>query len=169
MEPMWINNELVHSHSLWRICPSTMQTVIEEDSPRKGYLQDIPTIDCLALDKYAPAMHLSATQKTGDVAIGVAVKRDNGQLKNSQIQIVELRLNYTNGKNVSYTKLNGKIQGSLNLLGREITISPSYYFVFTDRVAPVAEWALNRTRIAARAQHNYYVIGVSAFKSALRF
>ncbi len=172
MEPMWIDNEIVHQHTLWPICGDTMQNVVEEDSPRKGYMKGLSSIDCLAMDKYAPRRHLAQGQKTGDVVIGIAERRQNGQFRCSRLQIVEVRLNYKNGRNVSYTELKNKINGTLTFLGRDIPISQNYYFLFPDKVASVAEWAFNRSIHATKdtKQKMYYIIvGLSDFKRALNF
>lgn len=172
MEPMWIDNKIVHQHALWPICGDTMQNVVEEDSPRKGYLTELRSIDCLAMDKFAPRSHLAQGQKTGDVVIGLAERRPNGQFRSSQLQIVEVRLNYKNGRNVSYTELRHKINGTLTSIGRDIPVAQNYYFLFADKVAPVAEWALNRSIHATKdtKQKKYYIIvGLTNFKKALNF
>ena len=172
MEPMWIDNEIVHRHILWPTCGDTMQNVVEEDCPRKGYIRDLSFIDCLAMDKYAPRKHLAQGQKTGDVVIGVATTMQNGNLRCSQLQIVEVRLNYKNGKNVSYSELKNKISGTLAFLGRDIPVSQDYWFLFTDKVASIAEWALNRSIYATKdtKQKKYYkIIRLSDFKSSLNF
>ena len=172
MEPMWIDNEIVHMHYLWPICGDTMQNVVEEDCPRKGYLAGIRDIDCLAMDKYAPRIHIAQGQKTGDVVIGVAEKRPNGQIKCRQLQVVEVRLNFKNGKNVSYTDLRNKINGTLTFLGRDIPVAQNYIFLYSDKVAPVAEWAFNRSIYATKdtKQKKYYlIVSLSEFKSALNY
>lgn len=172
MEPMWIDNEIVHQHNLWPICGDTMQNVVEEDCPRKGYLTGLRSIDCLAMDKFAPRRHLAQGQKTGDVVIGIAERRQDGNIKSSRLQMVEVRLNYKNGRNVSYTELKNKINGTLSFLGRDIPISQNYYFLFPDKVASVAEWALNRSIYATKdtKQKKFYIIvSLSDFKRALNF
>ena len=169
---MWIDNEIVHQHYLWSVCGDTMQNVVEEDSPRKGYLAGIRDIYCLAMDKYAPRKHIAQGQKTGDVVIGVAEKRPNGQIKCRQLQVIEVRLNYKNGKNVSYTDLRNKINGTLTFLGRDIPVAQNYVFLFQDKVAPVAEWAFNRFIHATKdtkQKKSYLIVSLSEFKSALNF
>ena len=52
--------------------------------------------------------------------------------------LVECRLNYESPKNISETDLNDKVRGSINLMGQTPPVNRVVYFLFKEKVKPMA-------------------------------
>lgn len=92
--------------------------------------------------------HRSYQNKTCDFTAGI--KENNA----SKMLLVECRLNYTNANNLTLTELNGKIEGSIAILGHTPPIHNSVYFIFTEKVKSLAvrklrEFKSNRKELLA--------------------
>lgn len=59
-------------------------------------------------------------------------------LKNKQIILTELRFRVNNPKTIKKTDIIGKIDGSIELLSRDIPIYNRYFFIFNDNQKEVA-------------------------------
>ena len=72
-------------------------------------------------------------QSTVDFCFGVSQN-----LKNRQIVLTELRLRVNNPKTIKKSDLVDKVNGSINLLSREIPIYKEFYFIFKNDQKEVA-------------------------------
>ena len=118
MEELIINNTYIHEHPLWACCDSTLQNIAKRDYPNKNYFSNISTIDALDLDSYEKSLHSTNMQCTGDAAIGIAKRKNANSLLDPAYMIVELRMGYDNGKNISLTEICKKVEHSKELLNK---------------------------------------------------
>lgn len=165
MEPLLINNEYLRRHSLWLQCASTLQEISRRDYPTKNYFNQLSRIDALDLDTYERLLHKISTDCTGDAVIGVALEKSGETLTHPFVMIVELRMGYKNGDNISLSKLKRKITYTKTLLSTDLQIYHNYYFVFTDKEEPQARSVLNREAQEIGRMQNYKITSVSEFTS----
>lgn len=164
-----INNEFVQRHPLWSSCPSTLQEISERDYPGKGYFRTMKTVDALDLDSYEHSLGKAFSECTGDATIGIALEKVDERLVSPSLMLVELRMGYDNGLNVSLEDIKRKIEHSKEILNASGTcrIHPDYYFVFTDAEAPRASYKIGREANAAGRMRNYIAVSVSEFQERL--
>ena len=146
MEGLIINNAYLHSHSLWSICPSTLIDIANRDYPRKNYFRAL-NVDALDLDTHEKNIHKGKRGNlacTGDAVIGIALEKDGNTLVHPAMMIVELRMGYKHGDNISLRELKRKVTHTKTLLSTELPIYPKYYFIFTDKEEPQARSLLYR-------------------------
>ena len=169
MEPLLINNEYVHGHPLWLLCPSTLQQVSFRDYPNKAYFKSLSEVDVLDLDTYEKHQKKHATECTGDAVMGIALKKVGDKLMEQYLLIVELRMGYTNGDNLDLDEIRKKVEHSKTLLNSKkiFRIYPDYIFVFTDAEAPQASNKIRRKANEMGRMTNYKVLSVSNFQNAL--
>ena len=72
-------------------------------------------------------------QTTVDFCFGIS-----NNLKNRHIDLTELKLRVNNPKTIKKSDLVDKVNGSINLLSREIPIYKGYYFIFKNDQKEVA-------------------------------
>lgn len=170
MDKWIIDNSIVENHFLWKRCPSTLHDISEKDYPRKEYFRDSPMIEALDLDAYEKQLKKAEPNCTGDAVIGVAKTDVRGRLTDSSLLIVELRLNYKRGDNVSLQKLTKKIESSKDLINCEkVQINDKYCFIFLNkRICAQAQNIMYREAIAANKRGQYLMFTLLEFKSKLK-
>lgn len=164
-----INNDFVRRHPLWSQCSSSLQDISERDYPGKGYFRGMKTIDALDLDAYEQSFHKASTECTGDATIGIATDKVSCRLTHPSLMLVELRMGYDNGRNVSLGEITRKVEHSKELLNASgaCRIHPDYYFVFTDAEAPHANYKIDREANEIGRMRNYVVVSVSEFQNMM--
>ena len=169
MEELIINNTYIHEHPLWTCCNSTLQNIAKRDYPNKNYFSNISTIDTLDLDSYEKSLHSTNMQCTGDAAIGIAKRKNANSLLDPAYMIVELRMGYDNGKNISLTEICKKVEHSKELLNKSYSshIHNKYYFIFKESTAPQAKHILSRETHELDRISDYNIISVSEFESMM--
>lgn len=135
MEPVKIDNSLLHSHFLWKSAPDCLKNIFDRDSDEKNPFVN-KQIDCIDVDK-AEINRIKGTEakqeKTVDSVIGIgAIKKEQGNDNTRQLMLVELRMRYESINQVKFKDWKSKVLHTLDLLGRDIQIRPQYWFVFTD-------------------------------------
>ena len=82
--------------------------------------------------------------------------------------IVELRMGYKHGDNISLSELKKKITHTKTLLSTNLPIYPNYYFIFTDEEEPQAKSLLYREAQEIGRMQNYKTTSVSDFTSNMK-
>jgi hypothetical protein len=111
---------------------------IKDGAKRTCFTKEV----CLNLDDYEvhnAKRNGTANQKTMDFCFGVKTPNDK-----KKIVLVELRLNYTNWRNISRKELDEKINHSKVILGQIPIILNHYYFVFSPPIKNQAHNYLRR-------------------------
>jgi hypothetical protein len=98
--------------------------------------------------------------KTMDMAFGLKDFNENI----NEFIIVELRLNYQNPNNLNKELIDGKVNGSIELLNNHLAIHSKFIFVFKTNQIKEAE---NRLfRMIPKVNSNYVVMDLQMLKSA---
>ena len=165
-----INNLIVEKHPLWSHCSSTLYDISEKDYPRKRYFPLTPKISALDLDAYERSLNKPEPNCTGDSVIGITQVTNKGRLTMSSLLIVELRLKYKKGDNISLQKLLNKVEHSKELLSSDdVFINDKYCFIFlNERINTQAKSIVNREVIAANKRGQYLMLSLQEFKSKLK-
>lgn len=111
---------------------------IKDGAKRTCFTNEI----CLNLDDYEvhnAKRNGTANQKTMDFCFGVKTPNDK-----KKIVLVELRLNYTNWKNLRKNELDEKISHSKVILGQSPIILNHFYFIFSSQIKNQAHNYLRR-------------------------
>lgn len=167
MEGLIINNGYLRLHPLWDSCSSTLFNIANRDYSNKSYFRKL-AIDALDIDSYEKGLRKGRRGNlncTGDAVIGVALEKSGETLTHPFVMIVELRMGYKNGDNISLSKLKRKITYTKTLLSTNLQIYHNYYFVFTDKEEPQARSVLNREAQELGRMQNYKITSVSEFTS----
>ena len=170
MEGLIINNAYLHLHSLWSVCPSTLMDIANRDYPKKNYFKTL-NVDALDLDTHEKNIHKKKRGNmacTGDAVIGIALEKKGNTLVHPSVMIVELRMGYKHGDNISLNELKKKITHTETLLSTELPIYPKYYFIFTDKEEPKATAILYREAQEMGRMQNYKATSVSDFTNNMR-
>lgn len=162
MEQWVITNEALTKHRLWEKCQSSLYKIANRDY-KKEYFQEPPIISALDLDLYERRLRAQSPQPTMDAVIAVcALGR-----KSPALLMVELRMDYKNGKNSSISKLCQKVIHSKELLGDDIAIVKKCYFVFEDKQAPQARYLVNRELCGTKQNEQFVIVTVDEFCNLL--
>lgn len=169
MEKLIINNTYIHEHPLWANCCSTLQEIAKKDYPNKNYFSKLTAIDALDLDLYEKSLHRSTMQCTGDAAIGIAKEKNADVLLHPACMLVELRMGYENGKNISLTEICEKVEHSKELLKQSYSssIHNKYYFIFNESATQQAKYILGRETREFGRINDYNIVSVSEFESMM--
>lgn len=159
------DNEIVESHSLFVQCGSSLSVISEKDYQGKRYFPE--GISALDLDAYETKLSKTNNDCTVDAVIGIANYRN--KLTNRRLQLIELRLNYKSSDTLSGTKLKGKINHSLSLMGRTIPIDPTVLFIFSENVYFEAQRRINNEGYAKGSSMKWVAISPSEFQQAILF
>ncbi len=132
-----------NNHKIASICPQCVQKInavcIKDGAKHTCFTNEV----CLNIDDFETflAQHEKRDkQKTMDFSFGVNIENRNEQ----KMILVELRLNYTNWRNISKKELDDKINHSKVILGHSPIISNQYYFVFKSDLKQQAHNHLRR-------------------------
>ena len=170
MESLIINNTYLHSHPLWSVCPLTLKDIANRDYARKNYFKTLD-IDALDLDSHEKNIHKAKRGNmacTGDAVVGIALEKSGNTLMHPAVMIVELRMGYKHGDNISLSELNRKITHTQTLLSTDLPVHPNYYFIFTDKEEPQAKSVLYREAQEIGRMPNYKITSVSDFTSNMK-
>lgn len=170
MEELIINNSYLRTHPLWRDCPSTLMGIANRDYPRKNYF-DTLNVDALDLDTYEKNIHKGHCGNlacTGDAVIGIALGKSGDTLVHPAVMIVELRMGYKHGDNISLRDLKRKVTHTKTLLAVTLPIHANYYFVFTDNEEPQAKSLLYREAQEIGSMQDYKIASVSEFTNCMK-
>lgn len=167
MESLIINNKYLHLHPLWSACPSTLKDIANRDYPRKNYFKKLD-IDALDLDRYEKSQHKHSMECTGDAVVGIALEKSDNTLLRPAVMIVELRMGYKHGDNISLSELKRKITHTKTLLSTVLPVHPNYYFIFTDEEEPQAKSLLYREAQEMGRMQNYKATSVSNFTGNMK-
>ncbi len=163
MERVAYNNRIVEEHSLFSDCNSTLNAVSNRDYPNTNYF-DIE-IACLDMDTYEKqVLRRSVADNTMDAVIGIS-HIERGRLYNSQLMLVELRMDYRNTNNLSPSIMADKLSHTRELLGGEKPISQDSLFIFGNSVAERAKSVFHRYRRGGGELKHSYAYSVSEFSS----
>ena len=128
---------IAHSDCLIRL----NQLITKEGSSCSIFDSDWIALDLDALEiKLRTIERRSSQYKTCDFSIGI--KLNNA----TKILLAECRLRYTSANKLSAAELNGKIDGSITILGHTPPIHNSVYFIFTDKVCSMAKRKLRELK-----------------------
>lgn len=168
LERLIINNQIVAKHLLAQSHLDTLQAISWRDYHPVDYFPEPPQIDALDLDGYEKSFNKKQLTCTGDAVVGVASDYQNGQFTSPRLLIIELRMNYTHGDNISLTALKKKVDHSKELLlDGTCSLHDKYYFVFTTRVAEQAKRYLHNEAQEKGRMNDYYVVSVDEMKKIL--
>lgn len=165
MEGLIINNAYLQSHPLWSVCPSTLRDIAHRDYPNKNYFMSL-NIVALDIDGYEKSIHNGKRgnlECTGDAVVGIASEKRGDTLLRPAVMIVELRMGYKHGDNISLTDLKKKVSHTKTLLSTSLPLHPNYYFVFTDGEEPQATSLLYREAQEMGRMQNYKATSISDF------
>lgn len=165
MEELIINNAFLQTHPLWSVCPSTLMDIANRDYPRKNYFRAL-NVDALDLDTHEKNIHKGKRgnlECTGDAVIGIALNKKGHTLTHPAVMIVELRMGYKHGDNISLNKLKKKVSHTRTLLSTSLPLHPNFYFIFTDIEEPQATSILYREAQEMGRMQNYKATSVSDF------
>ncbi len=170
MEGLIINNEYLHRHPLWQHCAASLSEISKRDYHGKDYFQSM-NIDALDIDSYEKTTHKGKPGNmacTGDAVIGIALVKKGNTLMHPAVMIVELRMGYKEGDNISLGELENKVSHTKTLLSTALQIYPKYYFIFTDKEEPQARSLLYREAQEMGRMQNYKATSVSDFTNNLK-
>ena len=157
------NHSVITGHPFYAICPSTLKDVSNDDYPGESFFKK--DIICIALDKYE-TMLSGENDCTMDAVVGVA-EYSNNRIGRSSLALVELRLGYKSVSNLDFTKISRKLQHSRELLTGSLFHNRDY-FVFTDRVAAIAENAFKRYMQTHPILKNSVPISVIGYENEIK-
>lgn len=160
MEPSVYNNNILSKHSLYAHCASTLNVVSERDYPGKNYFD--PRIACLDVDTYETTVCHGNADSTMDAVIGVSTCV-NKTVSEHRLLLVELRMKYKSGNNLSKSELEGKVSHTKGLLDGELPIDPNCIFVFTENVAPLAKHKIESWKHEGGLATGFKAYSVSEF------
>lgn len=160
-----INNDLIKKHSIYPKCCNTLNKISTYDSTSKNNFD--PNIECLAMDQYEKLLNKNKQDKSADAVIGV-IKYNNRKKINEGLLLVELRLLYKSDNNISKSELEEKIKHTKQLLGVELPILKESIFVFTDKVAPQAQYKISSFKREGGESKNFIVYSVSQFNDNVK-
>lgn len=168
LERLIINNEVVGKHAIAQTFLSTLHAISWKDYCPVNYFPEPPQIDALDLDGYEKSSKKKQLACTGDAVIGVASDYQNGLFTSPRLLIVELRMNYTHGDNISLTALKKKVNHSKKLLlDGTCSLHDKYYFVFTTHVAEQAKRYLRNEAQEKGRMNEYFAVSVDEMKKIL--
>lgn len=170
MEVLIINNEYLQRHPLWQNCPATLTEISKRDYRGKDYFTNV-NIDALDIDSYEKATHKGKRGNlvcTGDAVVGIALEKRGDLLVHPAVMIVELRMGYKRGDNISLTELTNKVTHTKTILSTHLPVHRNYYFIFTDHEEPQARSVLFREAQEMNRMLEYKVTSVSDFNNNMK-
>ncbi len=170
MEVLIINNEYLHRHPLWQHCATSLSDISKRDYHGKDYFPNM-IIDALDMDSYEKAVHKGNRRNqscTGDAIVGIALEKSGDMLVHPAVMIVELRMEYKRGDNISLTELTNKVTHTRTLLSTHLLVHHNYYFIFTDHEEPQAKSLLYREAQEIGRMQEYKVTSVSDFNRNMK-
>ena len=139
MEALIFDNDTVKAHRLYPCFGSTLYKVSKKDYKNDDFFDK--SIECIDVDSYETARCAGHTsmdeQPTADAAIGVRKHLGGGRFSKPAMMIVELRMDYETGKNLSGSNMSDKIKHTNELLGMDTIMHGTCYFVFRNNVIQV--------------------------------
>lgn len=139
MEALIFDNDTVKAHRLYPCFGSTLYKVSKKDYKNDDFFDK--SIECIDVDSYETARCAGHTsmdeQPTADAAIGVRKHLGGGRFSKPAMMIVELRMDYETGKNLSGSNMSDKIKHTKELLGMDTIMHGTCYFVFRNNVIQV--------------------------------
>ena len=131
------------------------QIILDEDDNLNtipSIFTDVLVIDLDCVEKNKAKSERRVQCKTMDTTFAISNKSE------VQMLLVELRFNYKNLSNLDRNELLGKVQGSINLLGKSIVINDNFIFVFQS---DLLQQAVNRLqRMNPRIPNNYSAMDI---------
>lgn len=170
MAGLIINNSYLQQHPLWQNYNTTLQEIAERDYPGESYFSKMSRVDAIDLDKFEASQHKNSMDSTADATIGIALDKVENKFINSAYLIVELRMGYKSLNNLSLEELNKKIDNSKSILNKDTQsckIYESYYFIFTDSLAPQAKNYISRLVSGSKKSKKFCVVSVSDFETIM--
>lgn len=168
LERLIINNQIVAKHLLAQSHMDTLQAISWRDYHPVDYFPEPPQIAALDLDGYEKSLNKRQLDCTGDAVIGVATDCQNGRFISPRLLLVELRMNYKHGDNISLTSLQNKVNHSKTLLlDGTSPLHDKYYFVFTMYIAEQAKRYLRDEAQERGRMSEYCVVSVDEMKKIL--
>lgn len=168
LERLIINNQIVDKHTIAQSHLKTLHAIAWGDYEPIDYFPDSPQIDALDLDGYEKSLHKKQLVSTGDAAIGVATNYHNGKFVSPRLLLVELRMNYRHGDNISLTSLQKKVNHSkVLLLDGTCSLHDKYYFVFTACIAEQAKRYLRDEAYEMGRMSEYCAVSVEDLRQIL--
>lgn len=136
-------NDIISSSSLYPDYGSDLEVISERDYSPHHYFHK--HILCLDMDTYEKVNTKGNADKTVDAVIGIRSYNGHELLK-PRMLLVELRMNYKSPNNLSVASLIGKVNHTLNILGKAEKIDEHYLFVFTDSIYELTKrWFYSKT------------------------
>lgn len=136
-EIVWPYEKEITEHPLANNFLSTLDTLAERDSPRHHFfVKDTKAISLDDYEIYKAKKEGTERKKTVDAVIGICNEKQ-GKPKNPRLLLIELRLNYTNPDNLSYSEIHEKEIHSRNLLSKFIDkrrVDETYVLIFNETV-----------------------------------
>lgn len=144
MEELAFDNDIINSHPIHGLCGSTLDAVSKKDYPGEDFFDK--DICCLDMDSYETITCHGQKKETMDATIGVR-KFSNNNFSASRLLLVELRMDYKSEKNLSKSKMEGKINHTRELLGSDMPFCNYSLFVFRPNVIErVRRWFNEKSR-----------------------
>ena len=160
MEPLVYNNDVLSKHSLYAHCASTLNVISERDYPGNNYFDS--RIECLDVDTYETSICHGNADCTTDAVIGISTCV-NKTMSEHRLLLVELRMRYKSGNNLSKSELEGKVSHTKGLLDGELPIDSNSIFVFTESVAPQARHKIESWKREGGLATGFKVYSVKEF------
>lgn len=168
LERLIINNQAVANHMIADSHLSTLRAISLADYHSIDYFPEPPQIDALDLDGYEKSLHKKQLDCTGDAVVGIAMDYQNGRFISPRLLLIELRMDYKHGDNISLTSLQNKVNHSKTLLlDGTGSLHDKYYFVFTTYVAEQAKRYLRDEAQEYGRMGEYYAVSVDEMRKIL--
>ena len=118
-------------------CLKGINEIIFQEGGKKNIFEHHQT--ALDLDDIEVKLKYPERRSTMDMSFGISV-----DTKNPKMVLVDLKFNHKSAKTLGKYDLESKINGSLDLLSRDIQILGEYYFIFNDNLKNEARSHFNR-------------------------
>lgn len=161
---IWHYPEAVVRHSLYAECGSTLSAISDRDYPGRDYIKE--DIQALDMDSYECSLG-GDNDCTVDAVVGICNERQ-GRAVSVRHLLVELRMDYTNVYNLSFSDIKRKDSHTRDLLRacRDAhATDESLCLLFDKSVVSQAERWLGRIRMEHNAASAWLVLSPAAFCS----
>lgn len=134
-------------HGLYRSYPSChikMSEIVTKEGGQGRLFSNEEVLNLDAIEELLAKREKRNQRNTMDITFGCSVQNaKNGKITKRCMRLVDFKYRVTNVNNFKKADFEDKVDGSVDILGREIPIDGEYYFVFKKEIDAQA-----RNRIA---------------------
>lgn len=144
MAELAFDNSIITRHSLYSKCGNTLDGVSKKDYPGKDFFDK--NICCLDMDAYETQICHGSKEHTMDAVMGIKNYADN-KFCSPRLLLIELRMDYKSERNLSKTVLEKKVSHTKDILGCNIPINETCFFIFCPNVIQrVKRWFKDKSQ-----------------------